>query len=274
LPYFRNIQTIGRIFFNDTTRPALDTLDYNSFAEKCIEDLKILQNKFQKEYNLNWYENWFYSQTTGLLTFSTGDKELNFKYFEAGSFSEKSNTWKWSWDNNHTLDNVKARTKLIKEFGQKSNFTKLTNGYFQSDEYEAWEFTAIAAKLTNGIGTYRPVSDGQLQIFLVITEFVDNETAQNIKDKYVECSAHEYRRRAFVCRHLNPVTKVGFQEAFETFEDMELSDKDDFQAWCNECENVRQKEGEWNDNSMAFANIKVVCEQCYFEIKELNTGHR
>jgi hypothetical protein len=44
------------------------------------------------------------------------------------------------------------------------------------------------------------------------------------------CGTHEYQRRAFVCQHLNQATKVGFEEAFETFEDMELSDGVDFQA--------------------------------------------
>lgn len=252
----------------------METIDYNFYAEKCVEELKVLQDNFQETYDVDWYENWFYNQATRLLTFSTGDVEINFKYFEVGSFSKKSNTWKWSWDNDHTLDNVKETTNQIREFGEKSKFPKLIDGYFPSDEFEAWEFTAIAAKLTNGIGVYRPVNNDELQIFLVVTEFVDNETAQSIKDKFVQCNTHEYRRRAFVCQHLNQTTKVGFEEAFETFEDMELSDDDDFQAWCDACEIVRQKEGEWNDRSMEFAKIKVVCEKCYFEMKELNLGHR
>jgi hypothetical protein len=189
-----------------------------------------------------------------------------------GTFSPKSNTWKWSWDNNHTLDNVKEASKRVKEFGERMNFSKLTNGCFPSDQSEAWEFTAIATKLTDGISGYRPVLQEGLQIYMVITEFVDNETAQKIKDKFVKCNAHEYRRRAFVCQHLNKTTEVGFVEAFETFEDMELPDDDDFQAWCDECESVRQEEDGWNDKSMAFAQIKLVCEKCYFEVKELNVG--
>ena len=252
----------------------MNTLDYNNFAKTCVEELKVLQENFQNEYNVDWYENWFYNQSTGLLTFSTGDKEINFKYFDVGSFSEKSNTWEWSWDNDSTPESIKEKVNIVKEFGQKSNFSKLTTGYFDSDEFEAWEFAAIAAKLTNGIGVYRPVNDRQLKIFFVITEFINNETAKNIKDKYVDCGTHTYQRRAFVCKHLNKTTKVGFEEAFETFDDMELSEDDDFQAWCNECETMRQKEGEWNDNSMAFANIKVVCEKCYFEMKEVNLGHK
>jgi len=252
----------------------LKTSDYNTFAEQCVKDLKVLQDKFQAEYDIDWYENWFYNQTTELLTFNTGGVELNFKYFDVGSFSEKSNTWKWSWDNDSTLENVKRQITVVKEFGLKSNFPKLTTGCFPSDEFEAWEFAAIAAKLINGIGVYRPVNDRKLQIFLVITEFVDNETAKKIKDKYVQCSKHEYKRISFVCKHLNHSDKVGFNEAFETFENMVLPDDDDFQAWCDACEKIRKREGEWNEKSMAFAQIKVVCEKCYFEMKKLNLGHR
>ncbi|TGE28792.1 DUF6882 domain-containing protein [Hymenobacter metallicola] len=251
----------------------METIDYRSFAQKCVDDLKVLQAELQEKYELDGYENWFYNQATGLLTFSTGPVELNFKYFQAGSFSQKSNTWKWSWDNDHTLSNVKDASNVIKEFGHRSGFPKLTTGYFPSDEFEAWEFTAIAAKLTHGIGVYRPVSD-QLQLFLIITEVLDNETAQSIKDKYVECGTHEYRRRAFVCKHLSFTNEVGFEEAFETFPEMELEEDDDFQAWCDKCEIVRQKEDGWNDKSMAFADIKLVCERCYFEIKEVNLGYR
>jgi len=248
-------------------------MDYTTFAEQCLEELKVLQDKFQAESGLNWYENWFYNQATGLLTCSTEETELNFKYFEAGTFSTKSNTWKWSWDNDSTLDNVKEKSLLVKEFGETSGYPKLTDGYFPSDEFDAWEFTAIAAKLTNGIGVYRPVSDG-LQIYLVITAFVDNETAKNIKNKYVQCSAHEYRRIAYACQHLNHTSKVGFVEPFDTYEDMELTEDDELQAWCNECEAVRQEEGEWNERAIEFTQSKIVCEKCYFEMKEFNLGHR
>jgi hypothetical protein len=271
---FKHWEVFSQTLVSETIKLNLQTLNYNNFTKSCVEELKVLQDKFQNEYDVDWYDNWFYNQSTELLTFSTGDQELNFKYFDVGSFSEKSNTWKWSWDNDSTLENVKEKVNIVKEFGQRSNFSKLTTGYFDSDEFEAWEFAAIAAKLTKGIGVYRPVNDRQLKIFFIIIEFVDNVTAQNIKDKFVECGSHEYRRRAFVCKHLNHITKVGFEEAFDTFEDMKLLEDDDFQAWCNECELVRNKEGEWNDKSEAFAAIRIVCEKCYFEMKELNLGHR
>lgn len=257
-------------FRKEKSPDPIQATDYDSFAQQCIEEVRVLQDKFQSDYNMTWYENWFYNQSTGLLTFSTDNKELNFKYFDVGSFSEKSKTWKWSWDNEHTLDTVKEQAWLAKEFGDRLKYEKLTTGCFPSEEAEAWEFTAIAAKLTNGIGIYRPVGDDQLKIFLVITEFVDNATAKKIKDRYVQCSEHEYRRVAFVCNHLNQTNRVGFNEAFETYEGMALDEDDDFQAWCDECEKVRERTDGWDEESIAFADIKVVCEKCYFEMKALN----
>lgn len=73
---------------------------------------------------------------------------------------------------------------------------------------------------------------------------------------------------AFVCQHLLNSHNVGFHEAFES--NPLIEPHDDYQAWCSTCENEHLKEGEWNDKSMAFADIKVVCNECYFEIKERN----
>jgi hypothetical protein len=252
----------------------MDTDNYDDFAQACVDEIKSLQDTFQQTYALTLYENWYYSQDTGLLTFSTRDRELNFSYVQVGSFSEKSNTWKWSWDNAHTLEKVKQGIDLVKELGLQSNYPKLTTGCFACDEYEAWTFTAIAAKLLNGIGVYRPVGDDQLKLFFIITGWVDNETAQAIKDKYVQCERHSHARMAFVCQHLTHGVKVGFEEAFETHEGMELEEDDDLQAWCSACEDVRLAEDEWNDQSLAFAQIKMICEKCYFEMKEYNLGYR
>jgi len=251
----------------------LDT-DYDNFASECVEELKILQEKFRRDYNLTWYESWFYDQETALLTLSTNERKTQFRYYQVGTFSEKSKIWQWAWNNPNTLDNVKEQSRLVRAFGEKSSFPKLTQGLFESDEVEAWEFTAIAARLAGGIGAYRPVNDEQLKIFLVLTEFVDAESAKRIEDNLIECNTHGRARFAFVCQHINLTTKVGFEEAFESAEGMELEEDEDFQAWCDECEVIRQQEDGWNEKSMEFANIKAVCEKCYFKMKEFNLGHK
>lgn len=34
-------------------------------------------------------------------------------------------------------------------------------------------------------------------------------------------------------------------------------------AWCDECDNLLMSVGEWNDETEAFANIMMICENCY-----------
>lgn len=252
----------------------LNNPDYDIYAGQCIEELKIIQEKFNNDYNINYYNNWYYDQGTGLFTFSKDDDEINFKYFQVGSYSPSENTWMWSWYNKNTFEKVKEKARTINTFGKEKEYKKLLEGQFQSNEFDAWEFTSIALKLTNGIGVYRPVSDNNLQIFIVLLEQVDNATAKKIKDNYIDCDKHDSNRIAFVCRHLNFTQKVGFEEAFETHEGMELEEEDSFQAWCTACEEVRQQEDEWNEISMAFADIKLVCEKCYFDMKEVNLGRK
>lgn len=249
-------------------------MNYSDFVTSCFAELQSKQEELYKNYDLDSYPRWFYDQAAGLLTFSDEEsqRELNFRYYAVGSYSKKSKTWKWSWDNDHTLKKVKLELCKVKQFGEQQGFERLTEGLFDSYEEEGWEFAAIASKLLNGIGSYRPDSDGLL-IFMVLYEIVENEIAQEEKEKYVNCEEHERRRRAFICQHLKKNSKNGFEEAFETYEDMEfLYEDDDFQAWCNECEKVRVATDGWNDESMEFAKIQLVCEKCYFAIKATNTS--
>jgi len=249
-------------------------MTYEDLTAKCMASLKTLQAKLHENYNIDSYENWWYDQHTGLFTFSEGqEQELNFRYVDVGTFSEKSNTWMWSWHNQSILAKARKPSEVLKEYGEVHGFEKLTAGVFESDEYDAWEFAAIALNFIGGIGIYRPVTD-KLKHFFIFQELIPNEEAQALKDKYVGCNAHEKGRLAFVCQHLITKTKVGFNEAFYTYEGMDLEEDDDFQAWCNACEKVWETQGGWNGKSMEFANSKIVCETCYFDIKEFNLGVR
>lgn len=245
-------------------------MSYSEFVTDCFHELSTKQEKLTEQYDLDSYPNWFYDQASGILTFSGEGRELNFRFYEVGTYARVPKTWKWSWDNEHTLAKVKQGLEVIKQYGDEHRFEKLTQGLFDSTEDEGWDFTSIATKLLNGIGAYRPATEKHL-IFMVLYEVVDEETAREEKEKYIDCEYHERRRIAFVCQHLKNGSKKGFEEAFETYEDMEFEYEDDnFQAWCDECEIVRLAHEGWNDESMKFAKIRLVCEECYFEIKAMN----
>lgn len=86
------------------------------------------------------------------------------------------------------------------------------------------------------------------------------------EDNKVECDEHGRCDAAFVCQHLMKGEALGFNVGYSDDESDELYPD----AWCDECEAVREAEGEWNEASATFADIKMVCSSCYTRIREKN----
>lgn len=79
------------------------------------------------------------------------------------------------------------------------------------------------------------------------------------KDSKVDCGEHGLVSPAFVCRHLVNWTGTGFNVPDDP-PDPDLPFKN---AWCDECDKLLMSVGEWNDETEAFADITMICENCY-----------
>lgn len=86
------------------------------------------------------------------------------------------------------------------------------------------------------------------------------------KDSIMECGRHGDRKPAFICKHLQYGEQVGFFEP----DDAPEPDWPFKNAWCSECEAVAMEQGGWNDISEAFAQVMIICEGCYEEIRQRN----
>jgi hypothetical protein len=80
----------------------------------------------------------------------------------------------------------------------------------------------------------------------------------------VECGTHGSRTGTFVCQHLPRGSQRGFH--------CSVPDDDDLwpDAWCNACEEVREKAGGWDEASEGAVEIKLVCVCCYETARENN----
>lgn len=245
-----------------------DLTTYKEFANDNCQKLTEIQNNFRAKYSIDNYANWYYTQASEILRLYNDDKEIFFKYIPVGTYSRNSNTWLWAWSNDDSVEPRKLRTLKIKELGKQLNYEKLTKHQLDGDEYIGWELTSISFHQLGGIGTYRVISD-HLEKYFIITDVLNKTEVDKIEGTLIECETHGKMRTAFICQHLNNHSKTGFEEAFDSYKGMELDD-DEFQAWCDKCEIQRLKTDGWNDHSMEFAKIKLVCEGCYFVIKEYN----
>ena len=105
----------------------LDSISIIELSKKSYDYLNTQQEIANNLYKIDKYQNWFYDQYTGELTFSdNGIKKVIIGYEEVGSLSYKSNTWLWAWGNPHLEEKVKTEIGLLKEYGNKRNFKKLT----------------------------------------------------------------------------------------------------------------------------------------------------
>lgn len=85
-------------------------------------------------------------------------------------------------------------------------------------------------------------------------------------DKNVECAAHGATQATYLCKHLLDGKNLGFNSGY----DPDYPDDLWPDAWCNECDKILDEEGEWNDKSEKFADIKLLCCQCYEEARARN----
>ncbi len=156
----------------------LDTISFDNLLKKSYDYLYKQQDICSTKYNVSSYQNWYYDQLTGKLTFSdNGIKKLIIDYEDIGSFSFISNTWLWSWDNPHVEENIKQEIKSVKEFGHKRNFTKLINAKWTAEEVDGWEMSAIACYLLKAKGVYRvPVSNGKVLSFMLFKKITWADT--------------------------------------------------------------------------------------------------
>jgi hypothetical protein len=77
----------------------------------------------------------------------------------------------------------------------------------------------------------------------------------------VNCGPHGFRVAAVVCCHMigENLPPAGFVE--------NSSDPHDLQAWCYACEDKFEQEGGLTKGFRAFADVSVVCVDCYAEAK-------
>ena len=81
----------------------------------------------------------------------------------------------------------------------------------------------------------------------------------------VHCSRHGDRRKAYVCGHLFS----GEGQGFVASRDQPGNPHPD--GWCPACDRIRLAHGgAWNEESEALIKVRLVCGECYEEIKSNN----
>jgi len=134
------------------------TSEFEALSKNAYKYLNEQMKIVEETYGIHSYENWFYDQETGILTFSNSesqDKIVEIQYEEVGSISKISQTWLWGWANPNLEPKIKTEIEFVKKYGEVNNLESLTKRKWFGDEYDGWEMTAISAYLMKAKGAYR-----------------------------------------------------------------------------------------------------------------------
>lgn len=91
-------------------------------------------------------------------------------------------------------------------------------------------------------------------------------------EHYIECDLHGKQQTTYVCQHIVQTLQDSQPRGFWSADESPENPRPD--SWCNECEDLVNKTGDWNDESEAFANVKILCGACYDRAREMNRAQK
>jgi hypothetical protein len=105
---------------------------------------------------------------TGVLSLAFSDgREVHCPAQAVGSLDTQAGTWAWA--NPSIYEELRREVETVKAYGARHGFARLTHASWESTTEQAWQMTAVAAKLCIRPGAYA-MSTGSLQVFLMFRD--------------------------------------------------------------------------------------------------------
>lgn len=239
--------------------------DFEQFRHRAVHALQHLNSDCEEQFRIGQWERWDYDLDSGTLVFSeSGAPKVIAQIQAVGTTSKTSGTWLWGWANESLPPRVTARLRAVRDFGEAEGLHTLTEPKLPDDEYLGWELTAITAQIIDAKGAYRcPGENGFFYLVYTDLKLADpGDGPPGSEDaEPIECGTHGSGQKTYVCEHL--VREPGQ----EWFSDSSSPSNPWPDAWCAQCDQIYQGQGEWNDNNSGELKIKLLCHRCYESLR-------
>jgi len=148
--------------------------EFDLLLETAMQDLLTKQEALQRDFGLDGMTRWWLDQACGTMQFFNEHDRLTVEaqILDIGSFSPKSETWKWSWSNDSVEPELRQKALPLKQLHDITGIDLFSNEQvFAIDgEAMAWDLAALAVYHLDALGCYRaPSGDDGPNIFLALT---------------------------------------------------------------------------------------------------------
>lgn len=157
---------LGGLVKVGTTGDANESLDSPRSGEtlRLRTALAWLQERTAAEskgWALGSEENWNADLDEGWLRWTFADgRVMQAEVQVVGTYNTANGTFLWGWDHPSVPEPLRRAAKLAQALGAREYFLRLTTRTIACTEDEAWQFTALAAKLDDATGAYRGNANG------------------------------------------------------------------------------------------------------------------
>jgi hypothetical protein len=150
--------------------------EFQDWCRQCYWQMRSQNDQIQKDFQLDKFPRYDWNQWRGEIVFSeAGTPKVVARIQVVGTFSPKAGSWFWAWANQGLLESVRRDVLKTRKFGEERGVTRLLQPKWAAKESDAWEMSAITAKLNDSKGTFKAASpDGfTLMTFLDVRAVSD-----------------------------------------------------------------------------------------------------
>lgn len=136
------------------------------YVAQSVEGLRGQEAILRERYRLGQEAHWYVDQDTGKLRLEFADGMVATAPVQiVGSFNPRDQTFMWGWANESVDPALRRAALLAKAWGTENRMERYTTAKLDSSIEEAWEFTAVVARLDAATGAYQVDAGGPL-VFL------------------------------------------------------------------------------------------------------------
>ena len=134
----------------------MSDVEFQDHTRQCYWQMRAQNDELEKQFKLSTFPRFDWDQWRGELVFSSaGTPAVVARIQVVGTHSPKAGSWFWSWANTGLLESCRRAVLKTRKFGEERGVTRLLHPKWAAKESDAWEMSAITAKLNDAKGTFR-----------------------------------------------------------------------------------------------------------------------
>ncbi len=144
---------------------------YRDWRHEAVHLLQEKNALLGQRFRLGSWSRFDYDVATRQLVFSEDARPKVMAEIQVvGTTSEKGGNWLWAWANSHWPPDAVEDATRVCSFGEEHRIGELTSGYVEDDDLNAlgWELAAVAARVCDAAGAYRPPRDEGGGLYLLL----------------------------------------------------------------------------------------------------------